>query len=300
MPDFISKLQHNTYEKGEFTDEQSRSLADTLEIIKTFPWDKERTLTDIQLTGPSVTIQDDMGNYLKIGLYFGGKYCLYYLDTDNHLYEYHLPELKDVYTVVTDFFSGQIDLGKFEKHFLSMGSKSHFQNASFEHTINTFAFAMRFVSSIFLLLLMIGSVSTLIISKPPAVVGIIFPIFLLAICMLVIYTLYLTLRFYNRSKNMYLNLSQGNPIFQFGDNDEVREYNKGDISNINVYGPYSTKGTPILNIMEIVFKDGSGIKLPGMLIDPLVFISKFKDIKTEFFSKQAEVQKSRWAFARGE
>jgi hypothetical protein len=88
MPEFISKLQHNTYEKGEFSDEQPRDLEETINLIKDFPWDAERTLTDIQLTGPSVTILDNDLNYLKLGLYFGGKFCVYYLDKDNHLYEY--------------------------------------------------------------------------------------------------------------------------------------------------------------------------------------------------------------------
>ena len=54
MPEFISKLQHKTYEKGEFSDEKVRSLDETIKLIKTFPWDAERTLTDVQLTGSSV------------------------------------------------------------------------------------------------------------------------------------------------------------------------------------------------------------------------------------------------------
>jgi hypothetical protein len=85
MPAFISKVQHKTYEKGEFTDEKERSLAETISLINDFPWDKERPLTDIQLTGPSVTICDEDVNYLKVGLYFNGKYCLYFLGGDNHL-----------------------------------------------------------------------------------------------------------------------------------------------------------------------------------------------------------------------
>ncbi|QEC79944.1 hypothetical protein [Mucilaginibacter ginsenosidivorax] len=85
MPQFISKLQRNTYEKGEFSDEQPRNLDETIQLIKDFPWDLERPLTDIQLTGPSVTIQDAELNYLKLGLYFGGKFCVYYLDKDNQI-----------------------------------------------------------------------------------------------------------------------------------------------------------------------------------------------------------------------
>jgi hypothetical protein len=37
MLEFISKLQYKTYEKGEFSDENRRSLEETLQLIKDFP-----------------------------------------------------------------------------------------------------------------------------------------------------------------------------------------------------------------------------------------------------------------------
>jgi lipase chaperone LimK len=55
MPEFISKVQHKTYEKGEFSDEKVRTLQETIELIKAFPYDDERALTSVELTGPSVT-----------------------------------------------------------------------------------------------------------------------------------------------------------------------------------------------------------------------------------------------------
>jgi hypothetical protein len=38
MLQLTSKLQHNTYEKGEFSDEQSRNVDETIQLIKNFPW----------------------------------------------------------------------------------------------------------------------------------------------------------------------------------------------------------------------------------------------------------------------
>ena len=140
MPEFISKLQHKTYEKGEFSDEKVRSLDETIKLIKTFPWDAERTLTDVQLTGPSVTIRDEDINYLKVGLYFNGKYCLYYLDSDNHLYEYHAPDIDDACIKVADFFNASLDLQKFEKHFLNVGNKAYFDTNYFEYRESRGAF----------------------------------------------------------------------------------------------------------------------------------------------------------------
>jgi hypothetical protein len=78
MPEFISKIQYKTYEKGEFSDEKVRNVEETLSLIKEFPWNEQRGV-DVQPTGPSVTIQDEYVNYLKVGLYFNGKFCLYYL-----------------------------------------------------------------------------------------------------------------------------------------------------------------------------------------------------------------------------
>src|ERR1700740_3678003 len=133
MPEFISKLQHKTYEKGEFSDEKSRGLDETIELVKNFPWDSERTLTDIQLTGPSITIQDEYVNYLKVGLYFNGKFCLYYLDNENHLYEYHAADITEACKTLADFFEGKLDLGKFDKHFFNIGNEPHFLTSSFEY-----------------------------------------------------------------------------------------------------------------------------------------------------------------------
>ena len=64
MPDFISKLQYKNYEKGEFSDEKVRGLDETIQLIKNFPWTKQRGV-DVQLTGPSVTIQNEYAEYLK-------------------------------------------------------------------------------------------------------------------------------------------------------------------------------------------------------------------------------------------
>src|SRR5579875_2557486 len=135
MADYISKVQHKTYEKGEFSEEKARTLADTIELIRSFPWDQERPLTSVELTGPSITIQDEDVNWLKVGLYFNGKFCLYYLDNNNHLYEYHAPNLDDAINMVTDFFNKQLVLQKFEKHFFSVNKRHYFSTGLFYYHI---------------------------------------------------------------------------------------------------------------------------------------------------------------------
>jgi hypothetical protein len=297
MPEFISKLQHKTYEKGEFSDEKVRSFDETIDLIKAFPWDAERTLTDIQLTGPSVTIRDGDLNYLKVGLYFNGKYCLYYLDRDNHLYEYHASDINDACKIVGDFFTGQLDLEQFEKKFISVGSIKHFENALFDYTVNPAGFIARFIFAIILALLELACAVMMFKLNPPTLAWFTIVPLALFVSGFVFYFAYLQLRYYLKSKNLSLTLSAGNDIFQFGNIDAEVSYNKADIDIINVYGNTGTKGSHVLDIMEIIFIDGSKIQIPGMLIEPFTFRSKFLTNKIELFQKSTIFRKVMWQYA---
>src|ERR1700760_3863791 len=130
MTNLISKLQYKYYEKGEFTEQKARSLDETIELIKTYPWDKQRG-QDIQITCPSVTILDENGNYLKMGVYFSGKYCFYYLDADHHLYEHPVATVDEALLIVNNFFAGTLDLEKFERNHTVFNVISHFETGSF-------------------------------------------------------------------------------------------------------------------------------------------------------------------------
>jgi hypothetical protein len=296
MPEFISKLQYKTYEKGEYSDEKARGLDETLPLIKNFPWDEQRG-ADVQLTGPSVTVQDEYSNYLKAGLYFNGKFCLYYFDCDHHLYEYHTSDLNDVLSIVTEFFNGQINLEKFEKNLFSIGSIKHFENASFEYRVNALSFYSRLIFSIIFLFFMIISALITIVLNSPIFLKVVFLPFNLSVSGLIIYSIFLQMKYYVKSRNMMLNISSGIQVFQFGNDDEMVNYNKGDISVINIFGRYSSKGTPILNVIEVDFINGSKIKFPGLIIDPLEFETKFTNINIQRFQKSGEIRKSMWDYA---
>ncbi|MFI5138389.1 MAG: hypothetical protein ACHQIM_11245, partial [Sphingobacteriales bacterium] len=232
MPEFISKLQYKTYEKGEYSDEKVRSLEQTIELIKSFPWEEQRGV-DVQLTGPSVTTQDEYGNYLKAGLYFNGKFCLYYFDCDHHLYEYHAPDLEHVYSTVTNFFNGEIDLQKFEKNIFSLGAKNHLENASFDYSISVSKYFFRLFLTILALLMMAIPMTLLISLDGPILFKIIFLSFSSLILLLGFYSLFFIIKIYLKSKNMFLHLSMGNNEFKFSNNDGFNDYNKSDIGEIN-------------------------------------------------------------------
>ena len=93
------------------------------------------------------------------------------------------------------------------------------------------------------------------------------------------YSLYLTINYYNISKNLLLILSAESDTFKFGNVDNVIEYNKANIKVINISGSSGTKGSRIFDITEVVFIDGSIIEFSGMLINPFLFASKFADTK---------------------
>ena len=274
MPAFISKVQHETYEKGEFSDEKERGLAETLDLINNFPWDKERTLTDIQLTGPSVTICDEDVNYLKAGLYFNGKFCLYYLDRDNHLYEYHTAEMQTVYKLVTDFFNSTLDLSQFEKHLFNIGNKAHFETCWFEYREKPWRIfmltAMLLIYGVFINI----AYGALLFGRTPWYVGLI----LLPIPMLFVYVLFRI--YYNAivNRDNYLQISRGNAVFSFGyTDDSVKNYNKANIKELVYYQSRGTRNPNLVEAFEIVFKNGETIKLTNMLIGSSDFQSKFYD-----------------------
>jgi len=297
MPKFISKIQRNTFEKGEFSDEKERTLEETVDLLKTFPWDCERTLTDIQLTGPSVTIQDEYLNYLKVGLYFGGKYCLYYLDNNDHLYECHAPTIEDVCVFVTDFFNGILNLQKFDKHLINIGSRKHFETGNFDYSINKSKFYLRFIFTLlFGLFIAIMGVVFIFINAPLLAKLILVPFYFLMSAAMA-YTLFLIIGYYRKSKDMFLHLSAGDDHFQFGTGDEIKDYNKSNISSITMYGSPGSRGTPVFNIIEINFNNNSKIEFPVFLIDQFLFQKKYQKIKINIINKVSELRKRRWKYA---
>ncbi len=275
MPQFISKIQHKTYEKGEFSDEQPRTLEETIDLIKTFPWDEERPLTDIQLTGPSVTIINEDREYLKVGLYFNGKFCLYFLDYGNHVYEYHAPDIHTDCSLVADYFDGTLDLQKFDKHLLDIAASKHFENKNFDYTVNHNSFYWSFSAIMALMLLMIAIILQVIIKGAPIIVS----LFFVAFSLLMLTAAYTMLKTYSKSKNMFLHLSKGNNVFQFGDNGSINVYNKADIKTISICNVSKNQKSPIYCI---TFKDDTSIRFPGLLIPYFDFINKFYGIDFEY------------------
>ena len=275
MTQFTSKLQHNTYEIGEFSEEQTRTLEETLTLIKTFPWDAERHLTDIQLTGPSVTIINENGDYLKVSLYFNGKFCLYFLDHSGHIYEYHAPDMETACGLVTDYFNGTLNLQKFDKHLIDVGARKHFKSKNFDYTVNHTSFYVSLFVFMALMLFMVVVLIPVIIKDGAVIISIAFAVATIVIVAAAINWF----KTYLKSKNMFLHLSKGNNIFRLGEKDAINTYNKADIKAITISNVAKNQKLAIYNI---TFNNDTSIRFSGLLIPHYDFINKFPGIDFEY------------------
>jgi hypothetical protein len=264
MTQFISKLQYKTCEKGEFFDEQARTFDETLTLIKNFPWNDQRG-ADVQLSGPGIVIEGPDGDYLKIALYFNGKFNAYYLDAGNHLYEYHTADINDDCTKVKEFFTGTLNREGFEKHFFNIGNRAHFTTANFEYTITAWR-AGAFPLFMCLYALLLTTALIRVSGKLTMAISLI---------IVMIGTLISTYR-YAIYRNSYLKLSKGHDDFLFGeDKNNIIAYNKQDIKEVIIYERQSRNYS--YDSAKIILNNGTVLKLPGLLISNFRLMSKFSD-----------------------
>lgn len=86
MVQLISKIQYQNFEAGEFVEIKERSYEETISIIEAFPWTEERNNLKVDLTNPSITIVNSYNEFLKIALYYNGKFVLHYYNNSEELF----------------------------------------------------------------------------------------------------------------------------------------------------------------------------------------------------------------------
>lgn len=273
MSTFISKLQFKYYEKGEFIDEKPRNLKETLDLIRSYPWDQQRGV-DVQPTCPSVTIRNEHGKYLKLGNYFGGKFALYMYDHEHHLYELHEPTLDEACQIIEQFFNNSIDKSIFDRHYFALGSKAHFDTRRFIYRFRFYYF--------YFLLIYLGFICTTFTigihadggNTPKTAIWSV-----ICVCVVIGTGLGIFLNHYIKHHGVYLEISSGRDDFYYGKTpDTVQEYNKKDIEKVTVV-PQSKHNS---GSSTIRFKDGSSIVLSPMVIDTYTFTNKFRDGMVEY------------------
>jgi hypothetical protein len=277
MSAFISKLQYKNYEPGEFTDEQARTLEETLQLIKDYPWERERYLAEVEPTCPSVTVMNELGEYLKLGPYFNHKYCLYFLDAGHHLYEMHVPVLDEACTVVTSFFEGTLPLKQFEKHTFSIGAAKHFITNEFKYALPLYSYKMYFAFSLPVLLLsIIFILNNYFINSSNLPSSPVWGICLLAAYMIgYLFVLENRLSYFGR-KNSVLYISRGKNDFSYGPANDEQQYKKSDIVSIYIT-IYSNRSIDRTAVEYIEFKDGTKLKINPSILGGHTLLKKFPD-----------------------
>lgn len=239
----ITKIQYRNYEPGEFSDSKARTYEDTILLIENFPWQQQREHLIVSPTGPSITIESGLGEYLKLALYYEGKFVLYYLDATGHLYTKSFPAYRESFPWIQSFFEQRFttDDLKLEQHW-PHGKLIHFRDMDFSYSPKILgiltSIALFAVLCLFLLTSTFGLLLTTVLPKPQ--IYIVPPIFFLLLSLLLV-RMALFINYYLVARDRSLVLSRGNDIFYYGPAGNLQRFDKKDIREIVVYGSGSRR-----------------------------------------------------------
>ena len=127
-----SKVQYANFEIGEFSEERERTFEELVELIEHFPWEEQRESIAIDLTNPSITIQRKNDSFLKLSLYYNGKFVLYYFDQEHSFYTKSFTAATDSYGYIRNYFvAPTFDTNDFRKeNTLFQNNLKHFNVTS--------------------------------------------------------------------------------------------------------------------------------------------------------------------------
>jgi hypothetical protein len=269
MQQLISKVQYNNFEAGEFVDIKERNHEETITLIEGFPWNKQRENFSVSLTNPSITIEGTNSDYLKIALYYNGKYVIYYLEDNGSLFTKSFERLESIYEYIKVFFEkNNVDTTGFKKTTNSLSKIIiYFRTQDF---VYTFSYNNRFKLFSYFYMFIVGILTLFILKAPNNIDNLHLRIFLklFFISSAVFFIGYPILTLYNHyiySKNKILIISKANPIFYFGDLDNPKAYNKKDIVQIFSNNRYRDNGTKL----RIEFNNNEIIEFSLLLLAPV-------------------------------
>lgn len=282
MRTLLSKIQYKSFEPGEFTDISSRNYAETIRLIEAFPWSSERENIVIDLTNPSVTLEGT-ADFLKLALYFNGKWVLYYLNSENILFAKTCLVLAEAYPYIRKFFDeDDFPVSDFKKQpNRSKSNRLHFVTQDFRYTVTPRRIRQFLLSNSGLSVSLFVIINIFYLSD--AGQSLHFWGILLMIGLLILFgggiNLLLFLNYYWFSRNRILVLSQGNDQFMYGPVSDPVAYDKKQISEINVVG-FTYIRSPILRfyVLWIRFHDQQKIQISGLMLDQTAMLRKFEGL----------------------
>ena len=276
MDTLTSKVQYSNFEKGEFTNIAPRTFEEVKQQIIDYPWQGQRHGASVELTCPSVTIEQNYDSFLKLGPYFNGKFCLY-LCENHQVYDKVCTTLEDSFDIIYNYFLDNNIRHEFEKSTSLSNPTGHFATGTFEYKVDrerVLWFLSFPVLVLFLPFLMLIIGLLLFSSHAPNLTGLGFLVLLMFI--MGGGNLYLFFNYYRRCKNQVISISKGSDTFYFGEGDDYRVYNKKDISEIRLYEYQNTRSAwTDYNVYEIDFENGEQLRFPSLLLKNSLFRKKF-------------------------
>ncbi|HTI89681.1 MAG TPA: hypothetical protein VL727_03780 [Puia sp.] len=276
----LTKIQQKNYEAGEFSDLKERTYSETIGLIQNFPWLQQREHISIGLTNPSITIEGSSGDYLKLAPYFNGKFVLYYVDTQNHLYTHSMATISEAEPLIQSFFEGRLnptDLKREPTPFVD--NRAQFQTRAFTYTMHATPTILwvSFLSLLWLVFPLAGGIGALLSAPSPKMaVVLVLGMFIVVLITVAVLQLASTISHYRASKGKFLSISRGNPLFRFGNINAPATYDKKDIREIIQYSAY--KGLEGLQRTQIIFNDNSEINISGMIASTSTMSNKFPQV----------------------
>ena len=281
-----TKVQYNNFEMGEFIEEEKRTYDDTVELIEKFSWNKQRENIQISLTNPSITIENEEGNFLKLAVYYNLKFVLHYCDREDHLYTKALIRCQDALPYIKAFFSaGEFNLSDFRKeNTWPKKNRIHFITQDFHYQVTPKSariyFLRKTVFALYIVLITICLLIALIRQDPKDQFFKILILFVMILTVLPSFSLFVN--YYLFAKGKLLIMSAGNDTFYFGDKDNPVKYDKKDIELVKFFNQNSRSITNVFALTVIVFKDGREIHIPNIFVDEINLLAKLRSYPVKY------------------
>lgn len=293
MESLLSKVQYRHFEPGEFTGQERRNLDELIRLIEQFPWEPERDKLAVSLTNPSVTVEGRQADFLKLSLYYNGKFVLYYVNREDQLFTVSLFDLREAYPYLERFFLEPVfRTDNFKKEpTLFQHNQKHFVSKDFTYIVNRKSIlrylwstsGLNFGFGVFLLFFFFwkGVAANSLTGQFAA--GILLLFFGGGMNLVFFFNYYASV------KSTVLIMSRGQDLFYFGPKGHLETFSKKDIKLYTVIQPKGSRSPAgEFAVVEIEFIDGRILTIPNLLINE-------QDLSQKLFACQRETRDT-WAF----
>ena len=279
----ITKIQYDNFETGEFTEEKERTLDETIQLIEAFPWEQQRKNLRVSPTNPSITLQAPEGGFLKLALYYNGKFVLYFLDPAQKLYAKSFFSYAETYPYIRKFIETQpFDPANFiYQRTWPSHNLIHFTDKDFHYQLTDKKILLYLLSTSGLNFVLTLFFTGLIFSP-----GVSFALFLLLILPVAFLlgggiNLLLFANFYRYCRGKQLYISKGHDTFYYGAPESPEAFDKKNIAQATHYQARGSKNpVGFFSWVKIGFNDGRVLAIPNLLIDSTDLMNKLAGFPT--------------------